>query len=165
MTEENIVSTYKRFAGSSNPNWKGGRQLTSLGYIEVYYPTHPYRTVRNTVREHRLVMEDYLGRYLSKEEEVHHKNGIKTDNRIDNLELLSKSDHTRKHMKGNKYSLGRHKDVSDRQCHYCGSNKTYMIKPNHRHKTPCPHWLHLPTDKVNWYCSSCYVRLTSVTSS
>jgi len=69
-------------------SWKGGRAKTVDGYIQVYAPNHPRAGRRNSyVREHIIVMEKHLGRFLKKGENVHHKNGIRDDNRIANLEL------------------------------------------------------------------------------
>jgi len=69
--------------------WKGGRHQTSQGYVEIYKPGHPngHGTLKRYVKEHRYVMEQYLGRLLRKDEYVHHKNGKRDDNRIENLEL------------------------------------------------------------------------------
>jgi hypothetical protein len=71
--------------GENNPNWTGGRQKTSRGYILVYCPDHPLANNRGRVYEHRLVAEKMLGRYLGKEEIVHHLNEIRDDNRPENI--------------------------------------------------------------------------------
>lgn len=77
--------------GPQNPYWGGGiyKDNTS-GYIWVYNPEHPFRTKKGYVLEHRLVMEQFIGRHLRENEIVHHKNKIKDDNRIENLEIVDK---------------------------------------------------------------------------
>ena len=90
--------------GKNNPNWKGGKILIS-GYVYIYSHIHPNKTKDGYVCEHRLVMEEFLNRYLTKKEIIHHKNEIKTDNRIENLELYeSCGKHTvLNHMKKDKF--------------------------------------------------------------
>ena len=72
---------------------------------------HPFSPKSGTMLVHRLVMESYLGRYLTKDEVVHHKSEIKTDNRITNLQVMTKSDHRKLHMI-NPYNSGvvKHQD-------------------------------------------------------
>lgn len=89
--------------GAGHPEWKGGRLKTKQGYIKIYCPGHPYATKprKKYVFEHRLVMEKHIGRYVLPGEVVHHKNGIKNDNRIENLELYScNAEHLREDLKG-----------------------------------------------------------------
>lgn len=71
--------------GKNHPCWKGGRIKTGEGYISLWARGHPYADCRGYVLEHRLVMEKGLGRYLKPFEKVHHKNGIRDDNRLDNI--------------------------------------------------------------------------------
>ena len=80
--------------GKESPNWKGGTRMVH-GYITIYCPNHPsvVNSDKKYVREHRLVMEKHLGRYLYHWEEIHHINGIKTDNRLENLKVVSLNNH------------------------------------------------------------------------
>lgn len=78
--------------GSKNPAWKGGR-LRLLGYILIKKSEHPFRDKKGYVREHRLVVEKFLGRYLLPTEHVHHRNGVKDDNRLENLQIVHGSPH------------------------------------------------------------------------
>jgi hypothetical protein len=89
-------------SGAGHPEWKGGRVINKDGYVGIYSPGHPtFHKTHKYVLEHRLVMEKHLGRYLTKEEVVHHRNGVKDDNRIENLELFATNgEHLAETLKG-----------------------------------------------------------------
>ncbi len=83
-----------------NPFWNGGKMRIASGYILLRVTNHPFANIAGYIYEHRLVMETHLGCYLTAEEVVHHINGIKDDNRIENLMLFaSKSEHQKFHWK------------------------------------------------------------------
>lgn len=81
----------------NNRNWKGGKRMLN-GYVGIYCPGYPGKRYPY-VLEHRLVMEKHLGRYLKPNEIVHHRNGIKDDNRLENLVMLIVNKHNSQHRK------------------------------------------------------------------
>jgi len=83
-------------------HFKGGR-IDRKGYVGILIPPHSKCSYSKYVPEHRLIVEYYLGRPLTSKEEVHHKNGIKNDNRVQNLMcFINKSAHRR-------YEIGKSK--------------------------------------------------------
>ena len=92
----------KKYTGKKHPSWKGGRYKDATGYIMRHYAaltneeraiSKPMLNGKRKIREHRLVVAMYLKRPLKRYEQVHHINGVKTDNRIENLELKFTSAH------------------------------------------------------------------------
>ena len=112
--------------GVEHWNWRGGRYLNKgkyKGYMMVWIAPSdhysPMRDVRGYVPEHRLVMAKHLGRCLESGELVHHKNGDKIGNRIENLELTTNGAHCVAHHKGYRdgftqgYQDGMNKKIAD----------------------------------------------------
>src|ERR1700676_4165056 len=84
-------------SGARNKRWKGGRRIDKDGYVLIHLPTHPNCDSHGLVREHRLVMEKILGRYLLPSEVVHHRSKNKQDNAPENLQLFSENAEHLKH--------------------------------------------------------------------
>lgn len=72
-------------------------QFKHKGYVYLYFPDHPFPTQGVYIKRARLVMEKILGRYLMSSEIVHHKNKIRDDDRPENLEVMTLSEHNRVH--------------------------------------------------------------------
>ena len=94
--------------GSKNSSWKSDRRISRYGYIQVRVLDHPFREADDFVFEHRLIAEKYLlddnnsieingKRYLKNGYIVHHKNFDRQDNRVENLEVMTKEEHQKYH--------------------------------------------------------------------
>lgn len=102
---------YKNLKNSAD-EWQGGYIAKSTGYKYI-------RVDGKQVEEHRLVMERHIGRKLQRNEVVHHINGDKLDNRIENLALMTRTEH--QHLHG----LSR---TNIRTCKICGETKKHKAR-------------------------------------
>ena len=92
--------------GEQATRWQGGRHVDNKGRVFIHMPGHPNAPEPNYILEHRLVMEQHLGRYLRSDEHVHHINHNRGDNRLENLMLLSRGEHSRLHRQEECAALG-----------------------------------------------------------
>ena len=92
----------KTLLGPKSARWKGGITKMNGGYLFKLIGNNKYKAIQ------RIVMEEHLGRELTSDEIVHHINEIKTDNRIKNLQIVTRAEHSRMH----KPRLGTGKNIS-----------------------------------------------------
>lgn len=85
--------------GRENSGWKGGRCASKGGYILIHRPDHPSANRDGYVAEHRYVYETSRGITLPKNVIVHHVNGVKDDNRPENLIATTRSAHSKIHLR------------------------------------------------------------------
>lgn len=105
-----------RQTGPGGPTWAGGVSW-SKGYRLLYVGReHPMSNCDGYAYEHRLVMAEHLGRYLDRDEHIHHINEVKSDNRIENLELTNLRDHMSFHRQVDGWA--KHFD----ECVACGTS-------------------------------------------
>lgn len=93
------AETLKRMSEAQKRGGIGHKKRRADGYIAVYFPDHPHSGKEGYVMEHVLVMEALIGRHLAPDECVHHINEIRSDNRKENLALMTKSEHMAHHSK------------------------------------------------------------------
>lgn len=91
--------TRKRMAVSKKKGGVGHKKIRVDGYIAIYFPDHPKANKDGYIMEHILVMECALGRWIAEDEVVHHKNHDRSDNRLENLEVMKRTDHMALHTK------------------------------------------------------------------
>lgn len=84
------------------------------GYIYLYAPEHPNPTQGKYIKRSRLTIENHIGRYLKSTEQIHHINGIKDDDRIENLQIVTLSEHNSIHYKDKSKNM-----CNGRFCHAC----------------------------------------------
>lgn len=111
---------------SEQPAWKGGKSRSREYVLIRTDPSKPGASAYEL--EHRLVMQKHIGRELLPGEVVHHINGIKTDNRIENLLVIGLSEHTLLHAISN----GKH-ELLPKTCDECGG----VFKPNNNRRRFC----------------------------
>lgn len=90
--------TKKKISEAKKIKGIGHKKKRKDGYISIYFPDHPKSNKEGYIMEHDLIMECFIGRWLNDNEVVHHKNHIRNDNRIENLQLMTKQEHARLHM-------------------------------------------------------------------
>ena len=96
-TRARISEAKKKYRKRSDYEFGGHEKINDTGYYRVFVPDHPCASADGFVLKHRLIMEREIGRLLRPDEVVHHKNGIRTDNRIENLQLMTKREHDAYH--------------------------------------------------------------------
>jgi len=100
-SDKNTNEPYpKKPLGELASNYKGGRRKSGAKgrYMQILSHGHPNTDKDGYVQEHRLVMEKRIGRYLTKDEIVHHLDGNGHNNDISNLQLTTKKEHFKDHF-------------------------------------------------------------------
>lgn len=161
---------YKTFSkGLNTTNWKGGMKKEN-GYIFILKHGHPTSRCDGYIKRSRLLMEQYLRRYLTNKEIVHHKNDIKDDDRIENLEVVTKQEHHAKHwtkeknpnwIDGRKYDKEYVKDYRKKWMReFRKKNPEYekekKLRLKKRFNKRCPYCNKL-ISKWNKTCIKCYL--------
>jgi hypothetical protein len=136
-------------SGERSPYYKGGWTIDGHGYRLVRYKGHPNANKKGWIKEHRLVMSQFLGRPLESWEHIHHIDGNKLNNDISNLQLVTDSHHgTISNENNRKYG----QRCSDPKCKH--PDRTEMRK--YKNGLSYPKWFN--DGNGGNLCSTCYKR-------
>ena len=97
------------------PNWRGGIRYTRKGYRQILIPEYHRADSAGYVMEHIYVWEQAHGAYVPEGYVIHHLNGIKDDNRVENLVLMTREEHTKLHHTGAKRSEETKRKISEKR--------------------------------------------------
>ena len=89
----------KKMSDAKRVGGIGRKKKRSDGYVAIYFPDHPKSNGEGFIMEHVLIMECLIGRHLQENEVVHHINFKRDDNRKENLQLMTASEHMSYHNK------------------------------------------------------------------
>ena len=105
--DENFLSKIKseRQLNDKNHMWRGGRKINAKGHVLILKRNHPLADANGYVLEHRYIMYEHMGRKLNDDEVIHHINENKTDNRLENLQVMTRKEHTILHHKNKKRNI------------------------------------------------------------
>lgn len=112
--------------------WKIEKIVSKGDYNYAIVRGHPCATKNSYVLEHRVVVENHLGRILGSDEVVHHINGDRKDNRLENLEVLSSTEHRRNHC------ISRGRKTVDLVCPWC--KKVFVRRHGNTHLSKGTSW-------------------------
>ena len=145
---KHTLETRKKISKSRTKSDNDRKIRIKDGYRIITVRDHPNSDKEGYIGEHRYVMSQYLGRPLNSNEDVHHKNKNRSDNRIENLELLTDSSHMSEHRKEHNIS------INSRTCGLCGNNKTSIAKKIDKkgNKYESADWRHLSIYGNLWLC-------------
>lgn len=111
--EIEFLNRSKAKSGKNASNWNGGVRKTRKGYVQILMPGHKRADKGGYVMEHIVVYEKAAGIEVPQNCCIHHLNGIKNDNRIENLCMMTNSAHTIYHHTGQKRSEETRKRISE----------------------------------------------------
>src|SRR3990167_2912844 len=133
------IKSKEYYRNNMHPSFKGVK-FSSHGRKLIYCPNHPHCHKNKYVYEHRLIMEKYLGRYLKRDEDVHHVDGNIKNNKIKNLKVLSHKKHTSLHNKNRIFKawikrikskkFQKPENINDKAVFYINSKKRYTYIVN-----------------------------------